>query len=170
MLKTSLFIRYFSNNNHDRTRISKKDCDLIEIKTLKLCLHCKIILNKVRSVTPDSHIIENMNGSRSHPIAMLNKTNKKVLKIFFILGLLLTYLVLMFEPSLSRYLSYSVMLEVNTVSEARSNIQKYIKTLHLSRPEFRPPPSPSVLTGPAMAGRTRATWRRGSSSAASVER
>ena len=46
------------------------------------------------------------------------KTNPKALKVFFILGLLVTYLVLVFLPSLSRFLSNSVSVEVNTISQA----------------------------------------------------
>ena len=49
--------------------------------------------------------------------------NLRAMKIVFILGLLLTYLVLVFLPSLSRFLSYSVSVEVNTVSQVRTNIQ-----------------------------------------------
>ena len=50
------------------------------------------------------------------------QTNQRALKIVFILGLLVTYLVFMFQPSLARFLSFSVTVEVNTVSQA--NIQK----------------------------------------------
>ena len=48
----------------------------------------------------------------------------RALKIVFILGLLLTYLVWVLQPSISRFLSFSVTVEVNTVSQARKNIQK----------------------------------------------
>ena len=46
------------------------------------------------------------------------KTNPRALKVFFILGLLVIYLVLVFLPSLSRFLSNSVSVEVNTISQA----------------------------------------------------
>ena len=52
------------------------------------------------------------------------QTNQRALKIVFILGLLLTYVFLVFLPSLSRFLSFAVSVEVNTVSQARTNIQK----------------------------------------------
>ena len=50
-------------------------------------------------------------------------SNPRALKIVFILGLLLTYLVLLFKPSLARFLAFSVTVEVNTVSQVRKNIQ-----------------------------------------------
>ena len=60
-----------------------------------------------------------------------SQTNPRALKIVFILGLLVTYLVLVFLPSLSRFLSFAVSVEVNTVSQARTNIHAAmrIKTL-----------------------------------------
>ena len=61
------------------------------------------------------------------------KPNAGGLKIVFIIGLLLAYLVFIFKPSLSRFLAYSVMVEVNTVSQVRKNIQKRARQCALSQ-------------------------------------
>ena len=52
------------------------------------------------------------------------KPNHGALKMIFVSGLLLTYLVFVFKPSLARFLTFSVMEEVNTETQARTNSHK----------------------------------------------